>query len=404
MKKPHLLLFVFVLIAFNSVAQWEQLNSGTTKILHAVYFSNSDTVVVAGQSGIILRTTDGGANWTQQNSGTSNELFSLSFANADTGYAVGRAGTILKTTDGGINWTSQNSGTTKDLARVHFLNTSLGYVVGDDGIMLKTTNGGASWDALPSVATYLLEGLYFTDDTTGYATGVNSTLLKTTNGGETWGPQDSAPLTWLQHVFFPAPDTGFICDPMVGAPGDARFLKTTNGGLDWEPYGVGLIGSFLASYFINTDTGYFVGNGTIYKTTDGGNTMVFQDPGTQYQLRHVWFTDAKTGYAVGVHGTILKTTTGGINVGINEQQQSFNLKIYPNPTIDKITIELSETINISNTSVSVYGIDNKELIYREVSGLKTEIDISSFPAGVYFIKLISSDKNTTLGVGKFVRN
>jgi hypothetical protein len=108
---------------------------------------------------------------------------------------------------------------------------------------------------------------------------------------------------------------------------------------------------------------------------------------------------------VGVHGTILKTTNGGAShVGIRELQQNKGLKIYPNPAIEKITIELPETLNNSNASLSISGVDNEELILLEVSGSKMEINVRSLPPGVYFIKLISNDKNTPIGVGKFVKN
>jgi len=51
------------------------------------------------------------------------------------------------------------------------------------------------------------------------------------------------------------------------------------------------------------------GGGILVKTTDGGTTWSNQK--TEYELRSVCFTDVKTGYIVGMNGTILKTTTAG---------------------------------------------------------------------------------------------
>ena len=39
--------------------------------------------------------------------------YSIFFENSNTGWAVGDTGTVLKTTDGGNEWNDQTSGTTK---------------------------------------------------------------------------------------------------------------------------------------------------------------------------------------------------------------------------------------------------------------------------------------------------
>ena len=49
----------------------------------------------------MLKTTDGGTEWIDQDIGW-NFLLSVFFTVADTGYAVGESGVILKTTNGGV--------------------------------------------------------------------------------------------------------------------------------------------------------------------------------------------------------------------------------------------------------------------------------------------------------------
>ena len=72
-------------------------------------FHSSDTGYVVGgepsmggQTGIILKTIDGGANWVSQPTPVNTVFTSVHFPVADTGYVVGWYGTILKTTNGGI--------------------------------------------------------------------------------------------------------------------------------------------------------------------------------------------------------------------------------------------------------------------------------------------------------------
>ena len=61
-------------------------------------------------------------------------------------------------------------------------------------------------------------------------------------------------------------------------------------------------------------TGWAVGDhGTILKTSNGGNKWISQNSGTKNQLNSVCFTDSNTGWVVSDSGTILKTTDGGDN-------------------------------------------------------------------------------------------
>ena len=51
-----------------------------------------------GSYGTILQTRDGGTTWVAQDSGTTKTLYGVSFTDANTGTAVGNDGTILRTT------------------------------------------------------------------------------------------------------------------------------------------------------------------------------------------------------------------------------------------------------------------------------------------------------------------
>src|ERR1035438_9811671 len=80
------------------------------------------------------------AQWTPLMSGTTNSLNSVYFINTNTGYVAGDSGTILKTINGGISWSKLSSGTMKHLASVYFTSDNTGVVVGDSGTLLKTSD------------------------------------------------------------------------------------------------------------------------------------------------------------------------------------------------------------------------------------------------------------------------
>ncbi|MDH3268545.1 MAG: YCF48-related protein, partial [Ignavibacteria bacterium] len=154
--------------------------------LYSVYFTDANTGFAVGESGKIIKTTNGGMNWDSQISGTSDRLSSIFFYESNTGWIVGNNGTILKTTDGGMNWESQVSGTSNHLYSVIFTDANIGFAVGTLGTILKTTNGGTNWESQVTGITPRLLSVYFLDDNTGWAVGDGSTIIKTTNGGVTF--------------------------------------------------------------------------------------------------------------------------------------------------------------------------------------------------------------------------
>lgn len=102
-----------------------------------------DTILICGNYGGIIRTTNNGFNWhtilTRTESGNLNKLY---FITKIKGFAIGDTGKIYFTTNTGINWITQNSSTNKNLNSVWFINKDTGFIVGDSGIILKTFTGG----------------------------------------------------------------------------------------------------------------------------------------------------------------------------------------------------------------------------------------------------------------------
>ena len=72
--------------------------------------------------------------------------------------------------------------------------------------------------------------------------------------------------------------------------------------------------------------------------------------------------------------------------------------IYPNPATDIITVELSGTTHGGN--LTIVDIEGQQVITRQITESKTQMDLSSLPSGVYFVRLIG---DRTTAVGKFVK-
>jgi len=110
----------------------------------------------------------------------------------------------------------------------------------------------------------------------------------------------------LYGICFTDPDTGT-------ATGDnGTIIRTTGGGNTWVIQSSGTINTLYGVSFTDANHGTAVGaSGTILKTIDGGNTWSSQTSGTTNGLLAVSFTDSNTGTAVGENGIIVRTTDGG---------------------------------------------------------------------------------------------
>ena len=189
---------------------------------------------------------------------------------------------------------------------------------------------------------------------------------------------------------------------MGGVGSTGTILKTTNGGTDWTFQAKDTLPFLNSVYFTDKDNGYAVGyNGSIMKTINGGTLWTLQMSGTTSYFSSVFFTGVNTGYAVGQNGVILKTENGGgYPLEINEKYPISNrIKIYPNPSSDKITIEASKTFSTGH--LSILNLNSQEILSQTITKPSTQIDISTFPTGVYFVKLTGEKE---VSVGKFIKN
>ena len=359
MKKIiYLIQVVILFLTLTDVnSQWYPQTSGTNNNLTGVSFTDINNGTAVGQTGKILRTTNGGVSWTSQSSGITNILFGVFFSDANTGTTVGQVGNIIRTTNGGVNWTLQPSGTTNNLFNVSFTDANTGTVVGGAGnfppfdvTILRTTNGGANWTSQTSGTTNLLRDVTFTDASTGTAVGWEGTILRTTNGGINWTLQYSGTTNWLEGVSFSDANNGTA----VGLFG--TILRTTNGGINWILQISGIPDHLYGVYFSDANTGTAVGDiGTILRTTNGGVNWISQISGTTELLFDVSFIDANTGTVVGKNGTILRTTNGGFTplrpILIAPPNWSNGISLTP-------TLQWSSIMGVINYHVQISRVSN----------------------------------------------
>jgi photosystem II stability/assembly factor-like uncharacterized protein len=291
---------------------WFRLDTvPTTRELTSVHAIDLRTVVAVGDSGTVLRTTDGGDVWTLLQLDTDARLGDLDFAGADTAYSIGRAGAAFKSVDGGSSWESLSVPSSGDLRSASFVDGRHGWIVGGywpeqdaAGIMARTDDGGESWTTWPGDQQVNMVWACGVD--TACVVFAAGDVSRTTNGGQSWETSSSSAPGWIGGIWFSNSFDGWIS-------GSAGFLaRSDDGGTSWTPATSGTTRNLVDVYFRGEQRGVAVGQlGTIIQTDDGGDLWTFRTSGTSAHLRMTSFADDATGWIVGTQGTVLKTVTAG---------------------------------------------------------------------------------------------
>lgn len=107
-----------------------------------------EDLIVVGERGHVLRSTDHGQSWRQIIVPTRATLTAVTFVNDQQGLAVGHDLTILRTEDGGINWelVHEDRDEQPPFLDVLFIDKNISFAVGAYGTFFESTDGGHSWN------------------------------------------------------------------------------------------------------------------------------------------------------------------------------------------------------------------------------------------------------------------
>jgi photosystem II stability/assembly factor-like uncharacterized protein len=170
-----------ILRTSNNGTTWLPVDSKTTLFIDEVDFHSRGFGCAVGENGLILRTTDYGQTWEQIQTSNTYRLNAIAVMSETVACAVGFGGTILRTTDRGLTWTQQQANTTTNFRTVCFPSVDTGYA-GGNGEVLITKNGGKTWDR--RILTGEFVGSSFPTKGTGWITAAWGLIYKTTTGGE----------------------------------------------------------------------------------------------------------------------------------------------------------------------------------------------------------------------------
>lgn len=439
---------VFLIIVFITIVcpgnfpqnYWKQIQSPVNQTLRNIFFADSLNGWAAGDSGTVIKTSDGGLSWYKQNSNVNNTIWGIYFLNENLGWmaswqtdTIPYGSLIHKTTNGGEEWISEKfRGEDIFIKAIHFtdsLNGFVGMYYSSAGPIYYTTNGGIDWDPadiFPDSALYgylPVLNFYFVSSEFAYACGgavdIAGVIWKTTNSGLSWLADSTVAPDPINELYV------FDSLEVVGIGGDIEFfygiglVRTTNGGEFWNYSELDVLGVAYAIDFRTPNEGWApLGSiQTFIYSVDSGYTWKEIPTPNNTAVYDLTFIDSTKGFAVGDSGVILKYEYEPNSV-VNDlmiQPQSFYLyQNYPNPfnpvTRIKYSIAqnppsspLSERGEIGGlVSLKVYDVLGNEvavLVNEEKSAGEYEVEFSAkggsdygedaegFSSGVYFYQL-----------------
>jgi photosystem II stability/assembly factor-like uncharacterized protein len=383
---------------------WEKIQSPTTKILQKVIFVDSLTGWAAGDSGIIIHTSDAGNNWNIQNYNVDYNILSVSFPKKNLGWALARTyfgSDILKTCDGGNSWKNQSyNGQDTYLQSIYFADSLNGWIGGLYGGILYSTDGGLLWNqAVIDSFSNTINDFTFANNNYGFAYGGHTdymgVIYKTTDGGKNWTGKSVAADPIQKLCFLDSLN-------IVGIGGDLEFgsgfIKSTNAGVDWTYRILNIRGTGLGLSFRTASEAWATIKylGKFLVTYDTGNTWKEYFTPDSISMSDIIFTDSLHGYAVGDNGVVLKYmgVLSSVQVPV-EVPLGFSLKQnYPNPFNPSTTISFFIPEKAS-VKLKIYDIMGREVKsfekHMEIGEHNFKFTPDKLSTGVYFYNLIANN-------------
>lgn len=407
--------FFIVLLLFNNVttAQWYQQNSGTTTGLYSIFFIDENTGWACGDSGKIIKTTNGGQDWLEQNSNTIASLRGIQFIDHNNGWAYGYH-QILNTTNGGTSWNVQDFPPPAYIVAHQYINLSIGWFIyqnEDSSFISKTTDGGNTWTIQSQSPDGDYGAMYFLDENYGWIAIAfpTSGILKTIDGGNNWTQYNANFASDITGLKFVDQLTGWISNNTLGS---YDISKSNDSGLNWFSQISGP-GEFIQSISCSdANTVYaagiqpFVDDGFIMKTADGGSNW-FEQYRDNGQLYSIFFVNDTMGWSAGRGGKILFTENGGVTSVKENLLNPVEFALsqnYPNPfnpstkikfTIPPTPLSFGEGQGVRLIVYDVLGNEVATLVNEELLAGEYEVEfrpessIKQPASGIYFYQLKS---------------
>jgi len=425
MKKNYKIFLIIFLSGIFSESYpqefWKQVQSPTNITLQNIFFTDSLNGWAAGDSGIIIKTSDGGLSWNLLEKFTENTIWDLHFLDKYYGWTVSWLddavynGTIIhKTINGGEDWeTIEFPQTLTYAVEIHFIDSLNGFAGINyspvRGPIYYTIDGGFNWtlaEVFPDTSNYPflpIKRFYSSGENVfacGGAIDIAGVIWKSTDSGFTWYADSTVAPDPINELHF------FDTLEVIGIGGDRELLfgvgmvKTSTGGNFWEYWELDVLGVANSMDFRTPAEGWAsLGSvQTFVYTLDSAITWQEISTPDNAEINDIIFVDTINGFAVGKDGVILKYNYEAVSVKDNSiyHPEHFVLyQNYPNP-FNPVTT-LSFVIGKSSfVSLKIYNVLGKEIASMEnevklPGSYCVDFNPEGLPSGVYYYRLTAGN-------------
>jgi photosystem II stability/assembly factor-like uncharacterized protein len=379
---------------------FEDLTSGMgIRQFYKIGVSQTQDVVVSGgaqDNGTSVY--HDGAGWKDWLGADGMETF-VAHNNSNFLYGTSQFGSLYRSTNGGnsrININSPGSGnwvTPFEQDPVLANTIYVGY-----NRVYKSTNSGGSWAPISQVFGNNLNNLKISpsDPQVMYAT-YSAFIFKTEDAGTTNWEQKTNPGGLINYVAINPTDPNKIA--VATTSGNKKVLISEDGGDTWINYKKNLPDFSALSLIWDNN-----GKDGLYLGMDYGvyyidNTLTEWQPYSNL-LPNVIVNELEINnetdmlyagtYGRGLWASPLVDGTAGVNDFISDD----NVRMYPNPASSEVIITLPKS---TDAEIRVFDITGKLLIYKADAQIANSytLDVSSLPAGAYFIRLNTEEGTAT---------
>ncbi len=230
--------FVFVggslltLLAQVPELEWEwRFAEPTPHTMNGIHFFNDRVGIMAGTSGTILRTTDGGVSWEILRGGTRWDFIDVVPQGEDRVWLLSGDTNILITTDQGMTWRTPEDLRKRFIMRMNFLDEQTGFALSYADTIYRTEDGGETWrNTGKTLPRYLNRfSICFVDTSVWLCGQDNGDIYRTSDGGITWEKTSREKEFSELIASIAVSDDGTLY--AVGSR--AQFLRSDDGGLTW---------------------------------------------------------------------------------------------------------------------------------------------------------------------------
>ena len=294
--------------------------------INAIAFApGSDTLVAAGDGGLLLASVDGGRTWraptvTWESSASDelgspaaatepgrpcrsrSDLLGIAWADDMNALVVGRGGTVLLTDDGGKRWSAAPRPAVADLhGAVFHLDGKRGWVVGDGGLLLETRDRGRTWQSVVRATDKDLHAV--ASGVVGrwlWASGAG-VVVASSDGGDRWSAVPAPAATRFTGIAL-HPDSGAVL--LTDEAGTVH--TSTDDGATWQSRK--LSARALRAVSVSPDGALIAvagDGGTVALSEDGGMTWTSMSTGVSTSLRAAAIAAGSRALLAGEAGVVL---------------------------------------------------------------------------------------------------